>query len=384
MNFQRKGVWAPLAVATVAAAVLTACGGGGSDNTPAAAISSIKVMGDSLADSGTFGYKFTVQGTAATGAGSTPVFSERVASNYGVTLCPKYKFTGSAFTTVAGCDNYAVGGARINNVTAPTAPTSVLKQMGDAGAAGFSDKDLVVIDGGANDAADLIGAYLQASRDKGAAYSGLLSTLLPPAQVGAALTGGATTTAQIGGAYMVALANKFHDAIAADVLGKGATRIAVLNMPSIYNTPRLQLVLKSVAASGGPAASAQVLAISKGWIEAFNAQLNARFAGEQRVAVVDFYTSFNDQVVHPEQFSFTNATDAVCSITGVGADGLPTYTFPTCTAAALSATTPPAGATGGANWWQTYVFADGFHPTPYAHQLLGQLVARSIAQAGWL
>jgi len=46
--------------------------------------------------------------------------------------------------------------------------------------------------------------------------------------------------------------------------------------------------------------------------------------------------------------------------------------------------TPPAGATGGANWWQTYAFSDGFHPTPYGYQLLGQLVAKSLATAGWL
>lgn len=384
MNCQRKGLWTPLAIATVAAAALSACGGGGSDTTPAAPISSVKVMGDSLADSGTFGYKFTVQGSAPTGAGSTPIWPERVAANYGVTLCPKYQFTGAAFNAAAGCGNYAVGGARINNVTAPTSAASILKQMGDAGAAGFVDGDLVLIDGGANDASDLIGAYLQASADKGAAYAGLLSTLLPPGQVSAALIAGPTTTAQIGGAYMVALADKFHDAIAANVLAKGAKRVAVLNLPSIYNTPRLQLVLKGIAASAGPVASAQVLALSKGWIEAFNTQLNARFAGEERVTIVDFYTSFNDQVVHPEQFSFTNVTDPVCPITGVGADRLPTYTFPTCTAASLSAMTPPAGATGGANWWQTYVFADGFHPTPYAHQLLSQLVARSISRAGWL
>ena len=57
----------------VAACLLAACGGGGSDTTPASAVTSVKVAGDSLADSGTFGYKFTVQGSAATGAGSTPI-----------------------------------------------------------------------------------------------------------------------------------------------------------------------------------------------------------------------------------------------------------------------------------------------------------------------
>ena len=63
MNFQRKALWVSLA----AAALLAGCGGGGADTTPLAPIRGVKVVGDSLADSGTFGYKFTVQGTAPTG-----------------------------------------------------------------------------------------------------------------------------------------------------------------------------------------------------------------------------------------------------------------------------------------------------------------------------
>lgn len=122
----------------------------------------------------------------------------------------------------------------------------------------------------------------------------------------------------------------------------------------------------------------------KAWLEAFNAQLATRFAGNGKVVVVDFYTAFNDQVANPAQFGLTNAKNTACPVTSVGADGLPAYTFPTCTAAALSAQTPPAGATGGADWWKTYAFSDSFHPTPYGHQLVSQLVSRALARAGWL
>ena len=212
----------------------------------------------------------------------------------------------------------------------------------------------------------------------------LLSTLLPAATVNAGLAGGATGQAQVGGAYMVALADKFHDAIEANALSKGAQRVAVLNMPAIDKTPRLQQVLGGITATAGAAASAQVQGLLKAWLEAFNAQLDKRFAGNSKVVVVDFYTSFNDQVANPAQFGLTNAKNTVCPITGQGADGLPSYTFPTCTAAALSAQTPPAGATGGADWWKTYAFSDSFHPTPYGHQLVSQLVSRSLARAGWL
>ena len=380
MGFQRKALWISLA----AAWVLAACGGGGADTEPLAPVKTIKVMGDSLADSGTFGLKFTVQGAAPTGAGSTPIWPERVASSYGATLCPRYVFTGTAFNNAAGCTSYAVGGGRINNFTAPTSPVSITKQISDAGADGFSASDLLLIDGGGNDAADLVGAYLSASKDGGASYSAFLKTLLPPATVDAALAGGAAGMAQVGGAYMMALADKFHGAIDANALNKGAMRVAVLNMPGIDKTPRLQQLLGGIAASAGAAASAQVQGLVKAWVEAFNKQLAARFAGNSKVVVVDFYTSLNDQVAHPEQFSLTNAKDTACPITGVGGDGLPTYTFPTCTATALSSMAPPAGATGGADWWKTYAFSDGFHPTPYGHQLLGQLVSRSLAQAGWL
>jgi phospholipase/lecithinase/hemolysin len=128
----------------------------------------------------------------------------------------------------------------------------------------------------------------------------------------------------------------------------------------------------------------QAETLFRSWVTAFNQQLAANVGSDKRVAVVDFFTSFDDQLKNPAQYGLTNVTTPACPITGLGADRLPTYNLELCTAAALSAQTPPEGATGGANWWKTYGFSDGFHPTPYGYQLLGQLVARSLAQAGWL
>ncbi|MFI8617827.1 SGNH/GDSL hydrolase family protein [Acidovorax sp. NPDC077693] len=370
--------------ALVAACLLAACGGGGSDTAPSAPVTSVKVAGDSLADSGTFGYKFTVQGSAATGVGSTAIWPERVATSYGQSLCAYYRFNGSAFGTNAACTNYAVGGGRINNATAPTSPVSITQQIKDMGARGYSASDLVLIDGGGNDAADLIGAYLRASTDSGQAYAALLSSVLPQATVSAALAGGANGLAQVGGTYMQALARNFADTIKANTVAKNAPRVAVLNAPGVTLTPRFRLVLASISATRGAAAATQAEALFDGWIQAFNAQLATSLAGDTRIAVVDFYTSFKDQATNPAQYQLTNTTTPACPATGVGADGLPTYTFPTCTATALSAMTPPAGATGGADWWKSYGFADSFHPTPYGHQLVGQLVSRSLSRAGWL
>lgn len=372
------------AAAAAAAALLAACGGGGADTTPAAAITSVKVVGDSLADSGTFGIKFTVQGSAPTGPGSTPIWPERVAGSYGQTLCPYYVSAGSGFNTQAGCTNYAVGGGAINYFKAPTAPQSIVRQLKDAGAAGYGAGDLLLIDGGGNDAGDLISAYLAASKDGGQSYAALLGTVLDAATVNTLLAGGAAGLAQAGGAYMQALATQFAATIQVQALDKGAPRVAVLNMPGVTLTPKFRMVLASIAAANGAQAAAQLEALFDGWVQAFNTKLAAQLAGDKRVAVVDFYASFKDQAAHPAQYSYTNVTTPVCPATGVDGNGLPTYSFPACTAAALSAMTPPQGATGGVDWWKSYAFSDFFHPTPYAHQLMGQLVSRSLSQAGWL
>lgn len=366
------------------ACLLAACGGGGSDTAPAVPVTSVKVAGDSLADSGTYGFKATVQGSAPTGPGSTPIWPERVAASYGQTLCAHYAFNGTAFAANAACTNYAVSGGRINNFTAPTSPVSITQQLKDLGAAGFSASDLVLVDGGGNDAADLVGAYLRASSDNGQAYAAVLGSVLPAATVNTALAGGATGLAQVGGAYMQALAQQFAATVKANTVAKGAPRVAVLNAPGITRTPRFQMVLASITAQRGAEAAKQAETVFDGWVQAFNAQLATSLAGDERIVVVDFYTSFKDQSTNPGQYQLTNTTTPACPATGVGTDGLPTYTFPTCTAAALSAMTPPAGATGGADWWKNYGFADSFHPTPYGHQLMGQLVSRSLSRAGWL
>jgi len=376
--------WVPLALASL---LVAACGGGGNDGSTRVQITSVKVMGDSLADSGTFGFKFTVQGAQSF------IYPERIATNYSVsTLCPFYLFNGTTFVAnpTAGCTNYAIGGGRINNYTAPTAPLSVVQQLVTAGgvAGTYKATDLLVIDGGGNDAADLVGAYLRVPSDSGAAYSALLQTLLPPATVQAALAQGAAGFASIGGTYMTALADMFYNAIKANALDKGAQHVVVLNMPGITNTPRFQMVLDSIAAAnGGGTAGATARANAEGlftsWISAFNSELAVKFNGNSSVVLVDFYTSFNDQVASPAQYLLSNVKTPACPITGVGSDGLPTYTFATCTDAALSAMTPPAGSDGTANWWKSYAFSDSFHPTPFGHDLLSRRIMKSLADAGW-
>lgn len=392
---------AAASVALLGGLLVAGCGGGGAsaDTTPAVKISSVKVFGDSIQDSGTFGFKFTVQSS------DNLIYAERVAANYGQTLCSYYAAT-SETTFVnspkAGCTSYAIGGGRITHPKVlPTNPLNVGVQMAAYAATGsYTASDLVIIDGGGNDSADLVGAYLSIPKDQAASYSALLGTLLTPTQIGTALQGGAATTAQIGATYMTALADKFYGQIKTNVLDKGATHVVVMNIPDITFTPRFQMVLDGVqaatvagakakgasdadAAAAGAKARSDSQALFQGWMTAYNTELAAKLAGNDGVIVIDFFKAFQDQVATPAQFGLTNIKTPACPITGVGSDGLPTYDFPTCTAAALSAA-PPAGATGGADWWKSYGFSDGFHPTPYGHQLTQQLIGKSLATKGWL
>jgi phospholipase/lecithinase/hemolysin len=330
-----------LAAAATAVAILAACGGGGADPTSQrASITSIKVMGDSLSDVGVFkgiptnGRIFSVQDSASE---PNTDWTERIAALLGVPqLCNFFKFTGAAaapFSLVPGCTSYAVGGGRINNFNPQTgagaSPFSITYQLQVASSAGnYKSTDLLLIDGGGNDAADLVGAYLNAAKDGGASYAAMTGTLIPAGTLAPMLASGQAGLAQVGGA--------------------------------------------------------QSEALFKSWVEAFNSRLATLVANDKRIVLVDFYTAFNDQIANPAQYGLTNVTTPACPITGMGSDGLPLYNFQTCTAAALSAMTPPAGATGGSNWWQTYAFSDGFHPTPLGYQLMSQLVAKSLATAGWL
>jgi outer membrane lipase/esterase len=393
-------------LAAIAAAVVVACGGGGGTGGPASSfgggsdggtkvsITSVKVFGDSLVDSGVFGFKFNVQ-NASNPAGGYPIWTELVAANYGLSVCPFFRATSATafIAPVGACGSFGIGGGRINNPAAnggAAAPYSIPYQMQTAASVvTYGTNDLVLIDGGGNDAADLFGAYLAASRDGGASFQALVGTLLTPAQIGAIATAnpGAASFLPLGVAYMQALADKFSADIATNVTGKGATRVVLLNAPNVTGTPRFQEVLGLVAAGttaaggDGAAAAAGAAKLATAWIEAYNAKLAANVSANGAIALVDFYTSFNDQLANPGAYGLTNVKTPACPGVKNPATGQTDYSFTTCADAALNAA-PPAGL--AANWWQTYGFSDGFHPTPNGYKLLAQYVGLTLAKKGWL
>ena len=391
-NMKHRVQWSALAVA--AALALVACGGGDSVSTPRT--TAVRVAGDSLADSGTFGLKFTVQ--PATGQAAYSIWTDVIAQGVKApALCARYTVSASGLPVLnpaaATCTSYGVGGANINpqGTALDATPLSVVQQLKDVASAGvYGAEELLLVDGGGNDTADLVTAFLKAApgatSDGGASLVALLSEVLSPAQVSAAVAGGQAGLLTGGGQYMVALANMLADSINTQALDKGAKRVVVVNVPNINLTPRFKNLLTAVSAlaGGGAAGQAQadlIATVSDGWVKTFNAQLASRFNGESRVAVVDFYTAFDQWVKTPASYGFTNTSKPACPATGVDTNGLPIYDFKGCVATQLSAA-PPAGEVG-TNWWQTYFFSDHFHGTPKANQAMGDLVLAKLKEKGW-
>ncbi|HAL40081.1 MAG TPA: hypothetical protein DCP03_19035, partial [Polaromonas sp.] len=305
--------WNWVALAAGCAVVLAGCGGAsdGADTAPKTSVSSVKVFGDSLTDSGTFGYKFTIQSSDP--ANPFLIFPERVAASFGFnSLCSFFKFNGTTFIPNSTCTNYAVGGGRVNNLTNTAAPSnavpfSIPYQMA-AGSASLAANDLVIIDGGSNDLADITGAFLGVTTSPAglATYQAALSTLLPAATVTAIIgTPSSTSLATAGGAYAQALAQSLVAAINTNVLSKGVKKVVVVNSSDFTQTPRFQAVLAGVAAAGGTAQRDAVQGAVRAWIQAFNAGLAQGLTGTG-VQVFDFYTEGNRIFADPAQYSITN------------------------------------------------------------------------------
>ena len=342
----------------------------------------VRVFGDSLSDSGTFGLKFTVQGSAATGPGSSSIWVDVVAAQFQKKpLCAYFRINGSTVTTETGCTNYAIGGGRINNFTSPSAPLSIVVQLQTAAQVhgSYTASDILLIDGGGNDAADLAGAWLGATTPTGLqSFQTLLSSALGTSATATLLGSGQSGPVVAGVAYMEKLADNLADAVITHAVEKGAKKVLVMNLPDIALTPRFSAVLAGVAAQAGAEQAAAVKSVIQTWVNAFNTKLANRFAATTTaasvVAVLDFNKTFRDQVANPRAFGFADGTSTACPVTGTDSSGLPSYTFPTCTATALSAS-------GAA--WQDYLFSDGFHPTPLAHQKAGEQALAVMTQRGW-
>lgn len=388
-----------LKISAVAFAVLLGACGGGSNDTPRNDPSPppkpvLKVFGDSLMDSGTFGFKVTVQN--ADKSKPFEVFPEKVASALGAnTPCPHFNFALTKFVNNPSCTNYAVGGGRVNTrgdtkaAIDTTTPLSILNQM-SVGSPSLAASDIVIIDGGANDMADLVGAYLAVPTSDGLeSFTNKLSTVLPAATVAALVTPAptATTLNTAALAYAQGLAQLMVQTINEKILARGVRKVVVINVVDISATPIFGGVMAAAGAAPGSAQRNAVQAAIQTWTNAYNLAL-ARGLASNNVLVVDLNSQLTQILTQPAKYGLTNTTTPACPKVAGGLDayGLASLSqLPTvlaCNSSNLSANVP-VGETSP-NWWQSYAFADDLHPTPALHSLIGTFLLQQMVGVGWI
>ncbi len=141
----------------------------------------------------------------------------------------------------------------------------------------------------------------------------------------------------------------------------GANYVVVFNLPDLGATPQFRAA--GAAASG----AATFAAVS------YNTALNQGLA-QTRLGIIPINTFalFNEVIANPGAFGFTNVTGIAC---GPGVPGV-----------VSSVACGPAGSglpyTYAAGTNETYLFADGVHPTGATHALLAKVVLATIAAPG--
>ena len=300
--------------------------------TPAQAqqFSQVIVFGDSLSDAGYFRPVLGAAGVPASllpslGRFTTapgPVWSELVAAYYGAPTGPSNLNNGNIF---------AQGGARVasNSASTPTGAaqrpvtTQVTEYLARSG--GTADPNaLYAIWGGANDVIQTLGA----------------------------VSAGAIASDQAAAAIQAAAGAEIQQI--ARLRAAGARYIVVFGLPNIGATPGLT--------AAGAAASGGATQLSAG----FNTALFVGLAQTGlRVIPIDSFSFLAEIRANPSAFGFANITTPACGA------------FPPFSSGPDALFCPPnVWAASNAN--QTYLFADGIHPTAAGHALIAQFVESMI------
>ena len=331
--------------------------------------SQVVVFGDSLSDNGNISLATapTLQPPLRFTTNPGTVGIENVASKLGFTLQP----------SLLGGTDFAWGGAGVltNSPGTPAAVPTLTAQVGAYLAGGtVDDHALYSIWGGANDifyAATSAGAAAVAqqliAQNVAAQIAQLQGAGLPQTQIDAlipqitqAVTAAVVQQVQASaGVTSLMTAEQAQAAVGAaaqqevKLIGQlqaaGVKNILVFNLPNIGTTPS--------ATAQGPAGAAALTGLSL----IFNGQLNAGLAQMQTgIIPVDAYGLLSEAITNPSAYGFSNATDPACGVgstsvvCGPQGSGLP-FTYASGTD-------------------QTYLFADGVHPTTALHAMLGAYV----------
>jgi phospholipase/lecithinase/hemolysin len=383
--------------------LLVSCGGGsstGGSSNPS--ITRLVVVGDSFTDVGTYGYKFTIQGSAATGVNSSQIAVDLISTslnltescNYFVSPANVYAATYSV-NPLAGCTNFSSGGGRVlyRDASSNYSPTdfrniSVQTTTAATVLGGYSSKDLVIAGVAGNDFADLLGSALAVLTTTGAtqtaaltAFGSFVSTVIPAATVNATLSTVVDSTtlsaalAGLGAAYSGGIATAFNSTIQAGFLDLGAEKVIVFGPIPVTKTPRFNVILGAIEAASGLATRTAIDNLFNDWVATYNLTLESLSLNNEKVVFYDTYDTLNNYYTSPTTYGLaSDVTTPACPIVGVGASG-PEYNLSTCTEALAEAT---VGST-----YKTYLYSDNFHPGIDVQNLISNSMLGFIRDQGW-
>lgn len=270
----------------------------------------VVVFGDSLSDAGNLPNTAGDYTRFTTNPGTVAV--QNVASKFGFDLQP---------SRLGGSD-YAYGGAGITTNSDPAPQIQTITQQVNGYLAGGNRADphsLYMIWGGPND-------IFYHSTQYG------IGTLFPGAGETAAQ---ATANINAAASQELALIGQLKQA--------GAQYLVVFNLPNIGATPSAHANEALV-----PGISGFLTDVSQSYNQILNAGLG------DRTLAVNAYALFDQVLADPAKYGFANVTAPACT----------TSSSHDCNGSTLVASDAD----------QTYLFADGVHPTTAAHAMLGQVV----------
>ena len=245
------------------------------------------------------------------------VWSQYLADYYGSNAAPAWTGNNTASPTLAGGNNWAVGGARVgtSSVGALGYTPSLAAQYQAYLASGHSVDPgaLYTVWGGAND----------------------LFTITSPTQAPAVI--GAAVTAQVG--------------LVGALTQAGAQYILVPTLPDLGLTP--------ASRAGGPAGMAQGTALANSYNSALFGGLAA---ANLRVIPLDTFHFLQEVAASPSTYGITNVSGKACVTQPAPAGGSSLF----CSPASM--------VSGGAS----YLFADDVHPTSAAHMALADFAISAI------
>jgi outer membrane lipase/esterase len=366
----------PRKIAGAVALALGLLGTAHATGNPNSTFSGVIVFGDSLSDAGNISLATdpSIQPPLEFTTNPGAVVVQNVAKALG------YSLTAS----LAGGSDYAWGGAGLinNSPGTPSEVPTITTQVNDYLATNtVKAHALYTMWGGANDifyaaksagaaaavpalvqqavAAEVAKAIAGGLPDNPAAIAAFEAQITPvvtqqvEAEV-AAKAGVASLQTQAQAEANIVTAAQQEVKLLGELQGAGAKNILVFNLPNIGLTPD--------ATEEGPTAAAALTELSL----VFNAQLNAGLGQLNKgIIPVNTYALLNQVIANPGAYGFTNVTTPACGVgstsveCGPQGSGLP-YTY-----------------APGTN--ETYLFADGVHPTTAADRMLAQVVLSELA-----